>query len=389
MMQINRVLRSGLALSTAVLGMVGASIAQASFKTISVTPTDARATVNTSYRIKFTAQTGLALKELQYQFKVGPTNSNVPTGLTFSSPAITAFTIGGVDVSGDYGIDASTSGLIKITKSSGVTNTTTNDVVDITISNIQNNQIDQASPNDCDSITGVDTCYLAIRAYNGSAALIDSSSSTYTVVGSSGTTVTATVEPSARFNIEGVTVANLASITTNDAYASGTDTGASAITTTYNTVPFGSLVPSVSKIGQQKLTFETNANEGYDVYLRFTGSQAMVGLANSSNNIDSYTGGYAGSATAFTANPTGTAASVNTGWVAARTSDTDVTGYASNDKYSGLVISTSALGDSYMTSTTSDAGTSSVYVSFKIRVNAQQPADTYTGNLIYTGVAKY
>jgi hypothetical protein len=131
----------------------------------------------------------------------------------------------------------------------------------------------------------------------------------------------------------------------------------------------------------------TNANSGYSVNMLLT--QQMTGTY-SGNEVDPFTGTSATwAAPEAWASPDGTTANDETGWLGANTTDTDVgAGWASPNGLFGPVPITGT-GNTVMTDSDSDDGSTSVYVTYGIEVNAYHPADSYSGTLVYIAVANY
>jgi hypothetical protein len=339
---------------------------------------------NSSYTISFDAASTSNVGRIDFQYANTASGATLPNTLTTTSATLTSININGSPSAG-WSLANTTNGFLSLTNSTPVAVTATQPIV-IVLGNITNNST--TSGTQCDSVSNSDSCWIQITdftASNGSTP-VDSTTVTYTVITS--VSVTATVDPILLFTVSGVTNSN---ISTNDAHATGTDSGIQTTTSTATALQFGHVTVGVSKVAQQKLQVETNANNGYDVYNKFTGTNAMIGSANSSNNIDPYTGGGAtwSSPTAWTTDPTGSAASVDSGWIGVRTTNGGVSGFGGDDLYGPPVVSDSLTGNKVMHSTIPDIGTSGTYVSYKIRVNANQPADAYTGTVVYNVVANY
>jgi len=85
--------------------------------------------------------------------------------------------------------------------------------------------------------------------------------------------------------------------------------------------------------------------------------------------------------------PVSTTPNALTGWLGANTTDTDVPGWslAPEEKFGPVELSNNVV----MQGAGSDAGTTRVYVTYAIEVNVRQPADTYTGRLIYSALPTY
>src|SRR5262249_4614520 len=105
----------------------------------------------------------------------------------------------------------------------------------------------------------------------------------------------------------------------------------------------------------------------------------------SANNIDPFIAPW-GTPTTWT-DPTGSTPNDNTGWVGANTTDTDVTGWSASPSQKFGTISATA--NIVMQKSSSDNGSAPVYVTYAIEANVFQPADTYTGTLIYNALPTY
>ena len=101
---------------------------------------------------------------------------------------------------------------------------------------------------DCTSGSYYDTCYVQVGTIDDTDTIIDSGSAGYTVEGL----------PSMTFSVSGVT--------------SGTVTNGvmTTATSTYNTLPFGELIPLQASFVAQQLNVVTNAPDAYNVYMKVT-----------------------------------------------------------------------------------------------------------------------
>lgn len=403
MKQFRKLVSGALSLSTAftLSGFGMATSAYAAPLTESrVQMSDSRGAVASDHTVTFKVASTTSIKGFRLTYANRASGSVVIPGTgagawAGGSATLTSVTVNGTPNAG-WSIDvtqAASDGRIFVVKAGGSGALVAGDEVAVTIANITNNTATISGGNECDTVANSDTCYVRIETHssevlatmNGGGSLIDSSVASYTVI--SAVTATATVDPSLTFTVGSV---NSGSITTNDTNA----VCANSVTSTATTLPFGNLGVGISanRCAQHSLTVATNANFGYDVYLKFLGAAAasnmMVGTI-SGNNIDPYTGTY-GTPTAFSADPTGTAANVNTGWLGVRT--TDIGGFGTSNYHYGPTVNATALpGDIVMTKNGPDLGAAGDvrYVTYKIAVNALQPADTYTGTAQYNIVAKY
>lgn len=401
MIQLRKLVSGALSLSTA-LTLSGFGLAASAYAAplteTQIALTDSRGTVSSTYTFSFKAASTTDVKGFKFTFSNRASGSvTVPDNWSGGGAALASVKLnGGAPIAGfviDV-TDAANGNIVVKTAGAGVTPVANGDTIEVVLNTITNPSAVVVGGNECDSpsIANTDTCYTRIGTYdNGTYAsiiagtgVIDTSVATYTVV--TPVTVTATVDPSLTFTVLGVSSGNIAG---NDGQASC----ANVVTSTATTLPFGNLGVGITnnKCTQQSLAVATNANFGYDTYLKFRGAAAnantMMGTI-SGNNIDPYTGTF-GSPTAFSADPTGNTANVNTGWIGVRT--TNIGGFNGANLYAGPTVNSdgSTAGDKVMTKSSPDIGTSPTYVTYKIAVNALQPADTYTGTAVYNVIAKY
>jgi hypothetical protein len=397
MMQFRKIVSGALTFTTALtmsgLGMVGSAYA-APLTESKVQLSDSRGATSSSHTITFKAATAVTIKGFRLTY-ANRASGSVVIPDTWAGGAATLTHVkknGGAALTG-WTIDvteAATNGRIFVLNATGVA-LSSGDTVEIELAGLTNNTATISGGNECDTVANSDTCYTRIETHNSEvlatmnagSSLQDSSVASYTVIAP--VTVTATVDPSLTFTLAGVTNSN---ISTNDTNASC----ANAVTSTATTLPFGNLGVGIAnnKCAQQSINVATNAAYGYDVYYKFLGAVAatnmMVGTI-SGNNIDPYTGTF-GTPTAFASSPSGTTQNVNSGWLGVRS--TNIGGFSGSNLYAAPSVNTTASpGDIVMTSSTPDIGTTATYVTFKIAVNALQPADTYTGTGQYNIVARY
>lgn len=384
MTNFRKVVSTLLSVSTA-LTLTGFNLAGtahgAQLKEASVSLSDPRPSTSASHTVTFKIATTNNVGSLQFVYANTASGSGLPTGLTTNAnTTITTFTIPGNDA-GNWTRTNPSNGTVRFARSSA-TSATANDTWTITLPAITNNSQSSA----CDAVSNSDSCWLQITTYSDTAwtTAVDSTTATYTITDS--VTVTATVDPILTFTVAAVTSGNLG---TNDSNA-GTGT---AVTSTATTLPFGNVTVGTPKMAQHQLNTQTNANNGYTVYGKFitSGNVVMAGNAVSANNIDTFTASSATWSSPQTwAAPTGSTANVNSAWLGARTTDTDVAGFNVSDRYGPPdVLSDSGSGKAVMSSTGPDNGSTAVYVTYKIQANAFQPADLYTGTWVYNVLASY
>jgi hypothetical protein len=191
---------------------------------------------------------------------------------------------------------------------------------------------------------------------------------TYTVTLSSSRLLIeiANVDPSLTFSINGVS--------SGQAHNGVTTT----ITSTATEIPFGSITPGTPAYGAHELTIDTNeANQSYVVTVKLDAQ--LQGLY-PGNHFDGFVGsGATWSSPQNWIEPTGTIKNANTGWFGANTTDTSVSGWASSTSKFGPIDANEVV---IMQSTNGSDKTE--YISYAIEANSAQPADKYSGTLMYS-----
>lgn len=217
------------------------------------------------------------------------------------------------------------------------------------------------------------TCYIRVVTKSGANAEIDNGYVTYTVMRA--VEVSATVDPTFTFVVQGVN----SNVTT---YNLG-DKLTTSVSTAYNTLPFGYLQANIPKKAAHLLYVTTNTQSGYSITARLT--VPITGVYGS--DVDDFPG-------SWTANdqtwyrPTGQAPNTETAWFGANTTDTDISGGAPTALNFGG-IDTTVSGFKVKDAAGADDGTTGTYVTYQMEANVFQPADTYTGVLIYNAIPKY
>jgi hypothetical protein len=303
----------------------------------------------------------------QINFKFSETAA--PGGLTPDSMDSTSATKGTLTglTTGNWSLVAGSNGTPQLRHTGIGEGVSTNTLMNLTLQGITNHDIGAADC-DLDAEPSSDTCFIRLSIYSDyGTTLVDEGVATYTVVSS--VTVSARVDPSFTFGISAVAADQVRNqITTS-------------VASTYSSLPFSNLQANTPKYAAHKLNVTTNTQGGYTIYAKLT--TAMTG-SYSQNNIDPFIGPW-GTPTTWT-QPTGTTPNTNTGWLGANTTDGDISGWSGAvQKFGGISTSNNAV----MSGTASDDGTSAVYVTYGIEANVFQPADTYTGYLIYTALPKY
>lgn len=175
--------------------------------------------------------------------------------------------------------------------------------------------------------------------------------------------------------------------------ASGGTIGADTtdITTTANTIPFGTLVSITEKQGASDATVTTNADNGYQVTVKALATPPLVGSADATNNIDAFSGTNA-VPTAWS-QPAGTAASVDTGFFGYTTNDTTLSNignginrFTTATLYAGTTTTAAEVG--FSAGPTGSSG-DTIRVGWQAEVNAVQTNDNYTGTVIMVATPTY
>ncbi len=348
----------------------GAQAAQV--KNLSITLSDPRPNpTSTTHTYLFTHVTAATLKMINFEYCTTPSGTcTAPANVNTSSA--TEGTLSGITAA-QWTLNVGVAANPKLQHTGAGEAVSGNTVMSLGIGTVTNHAID-----DCQAAgdTSSDTCYVRVTSCtevtNCSSSVAtnktDEGIASYTVVAA--VTVTARVDPTFTFVVNSVAASQVNNeITTS-------------VASTFSTLPFGNLTAGTPKYAAHRLNVTTNTQAGYTVSNRMV--TAMTGVY-AGNNIDPFT--HAWSSAAVWTEPTGTAASVNTGWVGANTTDTDVANWTSGmeQKFGGVTSSAQTV----MQSSTSDNGASGVYVTYAVEANVYQPADTYTGVLVYNALPTY
>ncbi len=231
--------------------------------------------------------------------------------------------------------------------------------------------------------TGTSDIYaIQIETMNASSTVIDSSS--VSIALNDATSVSATVNDTLT-----LTVAGLPSATTINGAVTNVDTSGAA-----NTVLFATLTPNQPKVAGQRLTIETNAAGGYNVYI--IQSQDLTA---GSNTIDQFKDGTRideGACNAWAA-PSANLAVANThghlGYTTTDSTSVWVGGSCSTgDQWAGVpTIGTAAAAPVTTGLACNGAATNgdTCDVAYKVEISSLQPAGSYSNELYYVIVASY
>jgi hypothetical protein len=334
---------------------------------------DPRAGESTTHTFSFTLNSGGAFQELKFEYCTTPSGvCTRPANLeTRNATDGTLTSTGGTITDADWSLEYATRGTLRYLHTGAGESLNANTVLTIPFKTVKNHNI-----NDCQAggDASTDTCYVRISLCSqtncASQHVIGNGILSYTVV--EAVTVTARIDPTFTFVVTGV----------------GADTVNNAITTsvasTFSTLPFSNLTANQPRYAAHKLNVTTNTQAGYTVSMQM--QSQMTGVY-SVNNIDPFIGNEAIWTSPKTwTSPTGTTPNTDTAWIGANTTDTDVAGWATPTGLFGPVNNAENI---VMRSTTSDNGQTAVYVTYGIEANVRQPADTYTGTLVYNALPTY
>lgn len=316
------------------------------------------------YTVQWTTASTATLTEIEFWFCDAPSGTCTAPSGTVTTGAQKGTVTG--PTSAEWTLSATTAYIPKLQHITTGESIPQNTVVSIEMQAITNHAI-----SDCDAEVSSDTCFMRVYTFTDNddpvTAAVDEGVASYTVV--EAVVVTARVDPLFTFIVAG---------TSADAVYNDITT---SVASTYSTLPFSNLTANTPRYTAHSLTVTTNTESGYTVDQKLV--TALTGVY-SSNNIDPFISPW-GTPTTWT-EPTGSTPSVDTGWIGASTTDTEVPGWASPSQKFGPVGPSS---NTVMIETGSDDGSTPTYVVYGIEANVFQPADTYTGALIYIALPKY
>ena len=346
-----------------------ASLIKNSYMTVSDPRNNASNVTHTFYWINQTANIG----GMTFQYCISPSGTCTDTGADGTGASLSAITYnGGAESNWTYSwFDAAWTSQLKNT---ATTMGGGGQQYVVTIANMSNPTLASCTftqPGNASTAT----CYVRINTYADSTLVTSRDDGVVSMTITQGVSVSARVDPTFTFQVVGVAGDGI--ITRN-----GT-TMTSGITTTVTTIPFGNLTAGAEKFAGHDLTVVSNTDGGYNVTTKMATN--LTGNAYPSYDIDPFTGNGATVSSAQTwLLPTGGTAGVNTGWLGIGTNDTGVPGRAANSFFSLRSDATTLV----MTSTTATTGESNE-IAFGVEVNSSQPADNYTGILIYNAIPVY
>lgn len=345
-----------------------AALVKNAYMTMSDPRNSATTVTHTFYWINQTANIG----GITLAYCVRPSSTCTDTGADGSSAALSAITYnGGAESNWTYSWNAAQ--FRSELKNTGTTMGGGGNQYVVTITNMTNPVLGNCTftqPGNASS----STCYVKVATYSSSTFGTTRDDGVVSLTITQGVSVTARVDPTFTFQVAGVTGDGI--ITRNGS------TMTSGVTSTVTAIPFGNLTSGTEKFAGHDLTVVSNTDGGYNVTVRMLAN--LTGTAYSFD-IDPFTGNAATttSAQAWTL-PTGGTAGTNTGWLGVGTNDTDVPGRSANAFFSLSAANTTLV----MSNADSTTGESNE-IAYGIEVNSSQPADNYTGTLVYNAVPVY
>lgn len=352
-------------------GILAASSAQAAslLKSTKITLDDTRAGQQTQHVFQFTASSAVDLEEIYIRYCKEASGTCTPSDNIVGAPLALSSTQGGT-MDGTWTLSSKVSSDAIVLRHPGGDDAVAQDEVFIfSLTGATNPSIAGCNAATSNSSS---TCYVRIVTYAdiNQTTAADSATASITVVAE--TTATATVDPTFTFVIGGVNTG----VVNNQITTS--------VSSTYSSLPFGNLTAETPKYAAQALTVTTNTQAGYTVTSEMR--TQMTGVY-SANNIDPFAASGATWANPVAwVQPVGTAASTDTAWFGANTTDTGVQGWNSSPEGKFGPISSTA--NIVSTASTSDPG-NAVYVTYAVEANVYQPADQYSGTLQYTATPTY
>lgn len=344
----------------------GARAAQVSDMVVDLSNTDENA--SSTHAITWTNKSSSTLMTVRFQYCTTPSGTCTTPG-NMVSTAATKGTLTNM-VQGDWSLVTTVNTKPRFENTNAGEDLAT-DVVTAEMVGIDNHDI-----GDCNAVPNqsTDTCYVRMGTYTDIpfATLIDEGVASVTVT--QAVTVDARVDPLFVFTIAADAAGNVHSQITTSAAS------------TYNQLNFGNLTAGTPRYIAHMLTVTTNTENGYTITMRM--NDDMTGTY-PANNFDPFKSSWA-VPTTWT-EPTGQTPSQDTAWIGFNTNDYTAT--ANDDKVEqfgaqlfGPVNSTDNV---VMEEGRSDNGSTPIYVTYGLEANVFQPADTYTGQIIYTALPVY
>lgn len=334
--KFNRVVAFGLT-TVMVLGTV--SFVQAIPTESSLLLDDSRPSQTTDYTFNTSTLAGTSLQCIELDLGANSDGTGAITGLDTSGSSLSSSTL--IDT-GNWAVDntASAGHTLRATYATGETPSASGNIV---WGGVDNGTVE-------------DTGYFGVfSTYSDAACSTLVESTTVQFIYTDGQQVSLTVDPSFTFTVAGV------------ADSQSVNGATTTVTTTATTVPFGQVTIGSNGIAAQDLEIGTNAQNGYNIYARYTDPLTNA----SSDEITNHTGTN-GTPTSFSA------------------AGTEAFGYTTDDLFgTNLWAGFTTTNAPVATSATSITGTETTRVGFQAGVDTDTPAGTYTTTVIYTAVPAY
>lgn len=335
----------------------------------SLTIGDSRASTSTTHTFEFTTAATGTIASIDFEYCTASVGTCTgPTGLTLST------SVGSVS-----GIGAGTANVSSNTVTYSVTSPQS--ISSGTAISIPFQSVTNPSTNDT-------SFFINITTKDGTSATIDTAQVAAAVLTDTSITVTASIGPTFTFTVDPVDPSLDGS---GIGLVSGQVNGTTLdVTTTANTIPFGTLTDEDPNTAAHDITVETNSVNGYQVTVKFIDGGTGAPLADGSNNIDNFTGTNASPASWSTGAPNGSSANVNTGFFGYTTEDftlgTGTTNRFDSNMWAGFSTSPEEL---IYNASAPAGGQESKRVGWRAEVNELQPAGNYTGTVILVATPTY
>jgi hypothetical protein len=368
--KLNKVLTGALVVGTAFMGMAAPALAAGNLYNAKVTLSTSRASQRANHVFALTAATTATVKCVSFQYATAATGAAVmPTGLDLeaSGPAATGTT----SLAGSWTYTGAADGLAKMVNGAGLSvNGTTAFTVTIT---------DLINP----TVAG-NPYYVRINTHTTDTcdAPVDSAVIAFVILPSTGTQVSATVDPTFTFSVAGYTLNGVGEqFKGADLPANKVSNGCTSNATTVG-FPVAMTVGTVYACAQ-KLTVNTNASTGYQVTLRGTHAndgRAFLQMTGTSNDIANHTGtngtptafAVAGSAFGYTSSDATLAAASGR--------------FSADDTYAAVPNQTTQDEIAFDSGPVENQDTQ---IAYKIRFSATQKAGTYAGTIVYVATPTF
>mgnify|MGYP006872375278 FL=1 len=239
---------------------------------------------------------------------------------------------------------------------------------------------------DVDNPTTADTSFFVnVKTYIAGPTVLDTSQVASAVLTDTSISVSASIGSVFVFTVEGI---DFSADTSGIGNVVGEVNGETLnVTTTANTIPFGTMSDATPKVAAHDVSVTTNATNGFVVTTRTLADPPLV---DGGNNIDPFTGTN-GTPTVWSS-PAGGTANINTGFFGYTTEDA-VLGTGTVDRFTNVGnewagFTTSPAEVIYM-ATAPAGGTEAVRVGWQAEINGLQPAGTYAGTVILVATPTY